>query len=115
MPKGNRILIAANWKMNPPPEGWDAMASPYRESGDVDVMVFAPFVYLRQCVAAGLRTGAQCGHHESTGAHTGDVSMAMIAQQGCEAVLCGHSERRRDRGETDAFVAAQVTAALEEK
>ncbi|MBI3619084.1 triose-phosphate isomerase [Candidatus Peregrinibacteria bacterium] len=105
-------LIAANWKMFPPPEGWDAMDSPYRATDDVDVMIFAPFVYLKTCVAAGLRMGAQCGHHEPTGAHTGCVSMAMIASTGCETVLCGHSERRRDQGETDEFVAAQAKAAL---
>ncbi|MBI1813285.1 triose-phosphate isomerase [Candidatus Peregrinibacteria bacterium] len=108
----HRCLIAANWKMFPPPEGWDAMDSPYRATNEVDVMVFSPFVYLKTCVAAGLRTGAQCGHPEPTGAHTGCVSMAMIASTGCEAVLCGHSERRRDQGETDEFVAAQAKAAL---
>lgn len=110
-------LIAANWKMHPPPEGWDATDSPYREREDasVEVLVLPTYVHLAPCVAAGLRVGAQAGHPDATGARTGCVSMAMIAQVGCKVVLCGHSERRRDQGETDAFVAAQVKAALEQK
>ncbi|TSC58681.1 MAG: triose-phosphate isomerase [Candidatus Peregrinibacteria bacterium Greene0416_19] len=108
-------LIAANWKMNPPPEGWNAIESPYRQTDGVDIVVFPPFVYLKSCIAAGLRTGAQCGHPEPAGAHTGCISMAMTAQEGCEAVLCGHSDRRRDQKETDNFIAEQVVAAFENK
>ena len=106
-------LIAANWKMHPPPEGFDAVDSAYRSSGNAEVMVFAPFPYLAACVKAGLMTGAQCGHPEDTGAHTGCVSMAMIKQVGCDAVLCGHSERRHEYRETDVFVMQQATSAID--
>ncbi len=106
-------LIAANWKMFPPPEGFDSVDSPYRSTNNAEVMVFAPFPYLQACVKAGLTTGAQCGHPDDTGAHTGCVSMAMIKQVGCDAVLCGHSERRQQNGETDVFVMQQATSALD--
>lgn len=106
-------LIAANWKMHAPPEGFDSVDSPFRSTDTAEVMVFPPFPYLATCVKVGLQTGAQCGHPEDTGAYTGSVSMAMIKQVGCDAVLCGHSERRRDYQETDAFIAAQTTAALD--
>jgi len=108
-------LIAANWKMHRPPEGWDAAGSPYLHRDDVDVWVFPTFLDLQPCRDAGLIVGAQCGHPEADGAHTGDVSMAMIADMRCHGVLCGHSERRRDHGETDEFVAKQAIAALEAK
>lgn len=99
--------------MNPPPEGFDTIDSPYRSTDKTDVWVFPPFPYLQHCIKAGLTTGAQYGHAEDTGAHTGDVSMAMIKHIGCEAVLCGHSERRRDHCETDATVAASAESAID--
>lgn len=105
-------LIAANWKMNMPPKGFDAKDSPYQPYKDVDVVVFPAFLDLQQCVDAELNVGAQYGHPEKQGAYTGDVSMAMIREVGCEYVLCGHSERRRDHRETDVMVHAQVEAAL---
>ncbi|MFA6039450.1 MAG: triose-phosphate isomerase [Candidatus Peribacteraceae bacterium] len=106
-------LIAANWKMNPPPLGWDAADSPYRPRPDVDVIVFPTFLDLAQCVDAEMNTGAQCGHPDPAGAHTGDVSVAMVSDLGCTYVLCGHSERRQGHGETDAFVAREAQAALD--
>ena len=45
------------------------------------------------------------------GAHTGDVSAAMLADAGATYVITGHSERRTDHGETDADVAAKTEAA----
>lgn len=39
--------------------------------------------------------------------------MAMLSQIGCEAVLCGHSERRLACAESDEFIGAQVKAAIE--
>jgi len=38
--------------------------------------------------------------------------MAMLKTLGCQYVLCGHSERRRDHHEGDSDVAAQAEAAL---
>lgn len=107
-------LIAANWKMNPAPKGAFGEDSPYRPHANVDVFVFPTFMDLRACIEAKLVTGAQYGHWEKSGAHTGDVSMAMIAVAGCRSVLCGHSERRRDHHETSEQVVEQAIAALEE-
>lgn len=105
-------LIAANWKMNPPPKGFDLKGSSYVSTDDVDVVVFPTFLELAECIAAELVCGAQCGRPEEKGPYTGDVGMTMIKKYGCEYVLCGHSERRRDHGETDVQVAAQAVAAL---
>lgn len=106
------LLVAANWKMNPAPDGAFSPESPYRPQNGVDTIVFPTFFDLRPCLEAGLPTGAQYGHPDSTGPHTGDVSMTMIKRIGCPFVLCGHSERRRDHCEEDSDVVAQAEAAL---
>ena len=46
-----------------------------------------------------------------SGAHTGDISAAMIADAGGTYVILGHSERRADHGESDALVRAKAVAA----
>jgi triosephosphate isomerase len=107
-----RFLIAANWKMNPPPDGWDAKDSPFRSQEKIDVVVFPTFLDIPRCLAAGLRVGAQYGHPDAKGSHTGDVSMTMLKTLGITHILCGHSERRRSHAETDEMVAAQAKAAL---
>ncbi len=105
-------LIAANWKMHVPPAGFDASDGPYRSRNGVDVAVFPTFLHLQACIDAGLAVGAQCGRPEEHGAFTGDVSMGMLKTTGCRYVLCGHSERRKFHGETDADIASQAAAAL---
>ncbi len=55
--------------------------------------------------------GGQDLHCAREGAHTGDVSGPQLADCGCRFVLCGHSERRRDHGESDQLVAAKAAAA----
>jgi triosephosphate isomerase len=56
--------------------------------------------------------GAQDVHPADAGAHTGDVSGPMLADLGCRYVEVGHSERRRDHGETGPLVAAKIAAIL---
>ena len=45
-----------------------------------------------------------------SGAHTGDISAAMIADCGASAIIVGHSERRQDHGESEALVADKAKA-----
>ncbi len=56
--------------------------------------------------------GAQDCHALPSGAHTGDLSAEMLADAGASAVIVGHSERRKDHGETDAMVNAKARAAF---
>lgn len=100
--------------MHPVPDGALEHDSAYQSHSAVDVWVFPTFLHLNQCTEAKLITGAQTGHHELSGAHTGDVSMEMVAATGCRSVLCGHSERRQAHGETNELVAEQAIAALEQ-
>lgn len=56
--------------------------------------------------------GGQDCHPKPSGAHTGDISAAMLADTGARLVILGHSERRAAYAESDALVAAKVEAAL---
>lgn len=84
-----------------------------------EVAVFPPTPWLEAALAAAggpgaaLGVGAQGCHPEPKGAFTGAISAGMVADLGCRYVLCGHSERRHVFGETDAFVAGSMRAALE--
>jgi triosephosphate isomerase len=56
--------------------------------------------------------GGQDCHPAASGAHTGDISAAMLVDAGARLVILGHSERRDAHQERDALVAAKVEAAL---
>src|SRR5690606_9095933 len=59
-----------------------------------------------------IASGAQdCSSHES-GAYTGEVSAAMLAEYGCRFVIVGHSERRAYHAESDQLVADKAKIAL---
>lgn len=57
-----------------------------------------------------LSVGGQDCHAEKSGAFTGNVSAAMLKDQGCTHVIVGHSERRALHGETSEMVAAKARA-----
>jgi triosephosphate isomerase len=113
-----RKLVAGNWKMNGNHSSnadllsGIAAARPF----GCDVAVCVPFPYLSETAVAlagtDIRWGAQdCSAHES-GAYTGEVSAAMLAEFGCRYAIVGHSERRQYHGESDALVADKAKAAL---
>jgi triosephosphate isomerase len=87
------------------------------ELDTAEVVLLPPFTDLRsvQTLVDGDRLaigyGAQDLSPHSSGAHTGDVSGAMLARLGCSYVVVGHSERRADHREDDALVAAKARAA----
>src|SRR5687767_7415718 len=99
-------LMAGNWKMNLNHLEVIALVQKLAFSlGDkdfdaVEVAVLPPFVDIRsvQTLVDGdkLRVayGAQDLSPHDSGAHTGDISGAMLAKLGCSYVVIGHSERR---------------------
>lgn len=119
--KQRRPLIAGNWKMNKGPRETKAflkelvprIKDALRER---DVLVAPPFVSLtaaREILAGtNIALAAQNCHWEERGAHTGEVSPAMLKEVGCSHVIIGHSERRHEFGETDQMIAKKLKAAI---
>jgi triosephosphate isomerase len=119
-----RPLIAANWKMNLlKADAADycrdlrrGLAAPSEPATiDARVVIFPPFplipIVARELVDSEVEVGGQDLHPEDKGAHTGDVSGPQLADAGCTWVLCGHSERRQNHGESDEWVGLKVAAA----
>ena len=114
-----RKLVVGNWKMNgslaATAASLDALgAAPADPAGGM--VDCAPFPYLAQVrdrlAGSSIAWGAQdCSAHE-TGAYTGEVSAAMLAEFGCRYVIVGHSERRTLHGEGDQLVADKAKVAL---
>ncbi|MEQ9478985.1 MAG: triose-phosphate isomerase [Algiphilus sp.] len=114
-------LVAANWKMHTTHEEADRLAREIAAGAaavqDVDVVVCPPSCYLMPVGAAlAERKGGALGSQDvseivGTGAHTGDISGAMVRDCGGKYAIVGHSERRATRGEDDACVARKFEAA----
>ncbi|WP_298433605.1 triose-phosphate isomerase [uncultured Jannaschia sp.] len=103
-------IAAGNWKMNGL-RAARAEAEAIAAGAPEDVVtLICPPATLLGAMPAGLALGGQACHPAEAGAHTGDLSAAMLADAGATWCLAGHSERRTDHGETDADVAAQVSA-----
>jgi triosephosphate isomerase len=115
------VIVAANWKMHTTPadagELAATIASRTREAGVIRV-ICPPFVCLQavaQAVADDdppVAVGAQNIHHELVGAYTGEVSAPMLAGLATWVIL-GHSERRRDAGETDELIGLKLGRAVD--
>jgi triosephosphate isomerase len=113
-------LAVANWKMNGTIAEARTLASAVRDGlkrlRGVEVVLCPPFTALTTVaeVLAGspIGLGAQNCHWEATGAFTGEVSPAMLADVGCRMVILGHSERRQHLGETDELINRKLRAAL---
>lgn len=107
-----RKLIAGNWKMNGTSADLPQLqALADRHSGsDVDVVICGPATLLNRMADTGLLVGGEDCHPAASGAYTGNISAAMIADTGARYVITGHSERRTDHGEDDALIAAKTAA-----
>ena len=112
-----RKLVAGNWKMNGSLAQLAELAriaAAAREASGVDVAVCPPFTLIATAAArsGGLIVGAQDCHFKDSGAHTGNVSAAMLKEAGAKMIIVGHSERRADQAETDEIVRAKAETAL---
>ena len=121
--RSRRPLVAGNWKL------WGTRAEalsycerllallPPIEARPADVALCVPFTALDVVVAqlrgSGVKVMAQNMHQADSGAHTGEVSAAMLTELGVDGVVLGHSERRADGGETDRALQEKLPAALD--
>lgn len=113
-------IVAGNWKMHGSLESSVALAFAVHkgiaELSDVSVVVCPVNAHITSVVQAiknsSLKVGVQNAHPETSGAFTGELSVSMLGDLGCEYLIVGHSERRQLFGETDQQVADKVEASL---
>ncbi len=116
-----RPFIAGNWKMNLDRKGSVALAkqlaSEAKRFDYVELAVFPPSLYVdtvAQALAGSpVGWGVQNVSHRPNGAHTGEISVAMLKDLGCRYAILGHSERRQYLNETDEGVNQKLLAVLE--
>lgn len=114
-------LIVGNWKMN------GSLDDAKRLIADIlntiygmpetlekcDFLVCPPFIHI-PAVRHAITTvdtvvfGGQDCSASTNGAYTGDVSAEMLKDSKCSYVIAGHSERRKNHGESDETVAQKV-------
>ena len=111
-------IVIGNWKMNPPTIA-DAVELARnvakRDAGGVSVGV-APAAVALPAVADALRDAnvdvyAQDVHWEERGAFTGQIAVSMVRGLAVGTIV-GHSEVRRDLGDTDERVAKKLARAV---
>lgn len=113
-------VIAGNWKMYKTSTEASTFVRDLRplvaRSDHCEVIVAPPFTALRAAADAArgsnIAVAGQDLHWDAEGAHTGDISAAMLLDAGCTHVIIGHSERRHDHGETDEQVNRKLKSAL---
>jgi triosephosphate isomerase len=115
------VIVAANWKMHTAPadagELARSIAGRTRAAG-VTRVICPPFVSLATVGDAlaeldpDVGVGAQNVHHEIQGAYTGEISAPMLVGL-ASWVIIGHSERRRDAGETDELIGRKLGRAMD--
>lgn len=81
-----------------------------------EVLVCVPAIYLSQCESllnsSAIAIGAQDVSAHLSGAYTGEISSAMLADFACKYVIVGHSERRAYHHESNELVAQKALQAL---
>jgi len=121
--KYRKTIIAGNWKMNRLPSEIKGYAEELKaiipRAKWCEVALCVPFVMLYAGQKALKDTrfaiGAQDVSAYDSGAYTGEVSAAQLADAGCKYVIIGHSERRQYHGDTDFMVREKLRKVLEQK
>lgn len=122
-----RPVIAGNWKMHNTQEVSKALVNGIMDGirefskEELPEVVVAP-VFTSLCAVNGAMKACGCGkvklsgqncYFEKQGAFTGEISVEMLKDAGCEYVIIGHSERRQYFSETDEMINKKAKAILE--
>jgi triosephosphate isomerase (TIM) len=116
-----RPLVVGNWKMHGLKSALSEISAICAAvnggaAPSAEIVICPPATLIaaaaERCVGSPVAIGGQCSHEEAFGAHTGDISAEMLKDGGASFVIVGHSERRRDHGETDAKVRLKAQAAI---
>ena len=116
--KYRKVIIAGNWKMNKLATDAKPFVEELRAAMPKDktceTVLCVPFPII-PAMARAMRDSriAYVSEHAS-GAYTGEVSAAMLANLKVKYCIVGHSERRQYHGETDSAVNVKAKALLDE-
>jgi triosephosphate isomerase (TIM) len=110
-------LVAGNWKMHGLSSDLEevrAIAAESRQYRQADVALCVPAILIERAARAvpGFAIGAQDVHYAEKGAHTGNISAAMLLDAGASLTIVGHSERRDAQRESDDEIKSKATVAL---
>ncbi len=116
----NKRLIIGNWKMNP--STLDEAKRIIRSMRIVatklehtQVVACPPYLYISNCISKksnSVSIGSQTVSIQEGGAHTGEISPAMLKDIGVQYVIVGHSEQRAS-GDSDEIVSKRIIATVE--
>ena len=110
----NKVIIG-NLKMNLLPTDTENYLKELKDNLNTknQVGVALPFTSLNLAqYKSGIMLGAQNVHYAESGAYTGEVSAEMLKQSGCDFCIVGHSERRQNFKESNAFIGKKIKALL---
>ena len=117
-------MIAGNWKMNKTLPEAVVLAQDIANATEkdwldsVDVVVCPTSVNLKAVWTVfdfeklDIGVGAQNIYPKDSGAYTGEISVDMIKEAGCDYCVIGHSERREYFNESDEFINEKAKALI---
>ena len=121
-------IIAGNWKMNllqsdakALVQGIKNFAKDFSAEQLPEIIIAPVFTSLSVVNSEKCSCGSGCDkiaiagqncHWEKSGAYTGEISVEMAKDAGCDYVIIGHSERRQYFSETDEMINKKAKAIL---
>lgn len=115
-------IIAANWKMNITPSQAVNFVKEFetlvRQVSNTEIVLCPSACAIESTKRAlqnpAIKTGAQNIYFEEKGAFTGETSLEMIKDLGCEYVILGHSERRTLFAESNEMINKKVKKSIQQ-
>ncbi|KAI0731667.1 Triosephosphate isomerase, partial [Fomitopsis betulina] len=115
-----QFFVGGNFKMNPATrEAKKSLVKTLNEATldpNVEVVIAPPAIYLlavQDILRKDVKVSAQNAYFKPSGAFTGEISPAQLADAQVPYVILGHSERRTIFHETSELVAQKTKAALD--
>lgn len=116
--------VIGNWKMHGSKSTilqWVNTVAEEKLHDYLDCIICPPSVYLQtfsealkeKKLSGFIKLGAQNVYYEDKGAFTGEISVSMLKELGCQYVILGHSERRQIFAESHEWIARKFVAAYD--